>query len=260
MPVEISNIARTFEKLDLPLPPDAQLVVDVQAAAGAAATDDPIAPLRADLLAGTVAPADVKRRVDEAAVALLVREKARDVNDDLARVLTALACRALVNNGDAIVAILRPRFDAAADVLAATTSLLGDMTQKAALAAGAGALNAWQRRDAALVQLNLVRRARLLLAESGYGPEHEDASWWVAAITDPANANHAYRDKFAGLLGAGYQLRLNTAAEADEILGGARLTIAHRDAEARDAQQRINELEAERLVAPWRKLAPTARR
>jgi hypothetical protein len=214
-----------------------------QAIADAAAAN-PVTDLAADLAAGKLTAENAAERITAAAVASVAADRAHDVARDLGRHLDRHANAALLDEADAIIEHLRPTFDTAAARLAATLDALGpDATAATVLRAGTIGAQAWQDRTDALATLADLRGIRVALAQLGYGPRGQDASWYLAAAPDAhtlANATALLRgdgNVWIKFLAAGYDLRLNTATEAEALTNGARRATEATEAEAREGMR-----------------------
>jgi hypothetical protein len=238
---DTQRFAATLEQLGVDLHPDIAKVMALRTAALASATAQPTEDLRAAMLAGELDIDNIGERVTQAATALLVRDKARRVLNDLDRPLARLTAIAVANNGDAIVEALRPTVDQALAATRDAVHLLGaDPNHSVILNAGPGAAAAYAAHQEARRVLDLVRKARRSMQEAGYGPD-ETPAWWVERLrddTDLENARQAWhRARWAGLIEAGYTVRLNTATEAEAVTHAVTSTTTTRLAAQREAQQ-----------------------
>jgi hypothetical protein len=259
MPVNAHRTARKLADLGVDVPDRLAALVATRDAVNRAATDNPVAALEADLTAGKITAKNAAKAVNDAATALVVREKARDVARDLEQTFDRLTRQALRDHGDQIIRSLRPTFDEAVVAVRAATDVLGpDPDERTVANLGPAAAQAWQQRRDALTTLAAIRRVRQDLADAGYLPAAVNGRVDAAGyLTDPADLDPAVdvwarrSEGVANLAAAGLALRLNTAAEHDAILNADE--HARREREARRlaalAAQRADrkaQLEAER--------------
>ena len=166
--VTLDRLSTFLEPLGVELPDDAKTIIALRAEALSAATATPIDDLRADVAAGKVKPADVRKRITAAATELTIQEKSRALIRELEPTLDNLARRWARDHGDELIATLRPQFDDAAATLTATVKELGAHADPAAvLERGKDAAEAWTRGRDALAVLHQIRAVRRELNKCG---------------------------------------------------------------------------------------------
>lgn len=222
------NIAKQLRALDIEVPKDIEAVIATRLAVNTAFSTDPVKALATDLLAGAVKPKDVTARVLAASAELVQREKAGEVGRDLDSTLERLARRATLSEADNIIVKARPAFDAAVAAIVEATQLFGsDPDERSVLALGPSAVEAWNRRRAAVEMLKSVRRLRVALRDAGHGDgdaRQVEVTWFIATARTQADIDQAaqvHNGKGEGLVNlaaSGIPLRLNTPAESAALL------------------------------------------
>lgn len=251
--VYLHLIARDCTRLGVDLPERVTQALAVYAAANEAATASPADDLRDAFERGELDPSSVGRVLRAAAVALNARQSMGALVQDLQLPIVRTAVAALREDGDRIVADLRPAFDAAATGMTAAAGLLATPDDaESVLTSGPDAAAAWSALAAHRDTLDTVHSVRLALAQCGYGPHDPHVSYYVSGVADEValqDAAHAYDDstgrggrwhRLAGVV----RLHLNTADQAARVLATARAGST-RQAQA----QRQRDLEAARRAA-----------
>lgn len=218
------TLTRHSDALGVQLPPPVVEVVEMQAAISDALLAEPATSLLADLASGTLKRAQVKAAIAATVAAMEITERRHALAPDIEQALGRRARAALQSEGDEIIRRARPAFDQAAATLTASVESLGLVVDMAALAtASPGVIEAWQGRAGALSTLDACRRLRDALGAAGYGRgDIAPVTNWIASAKNSghlAGAVQAFHgaDRFAGVVAAGFQLRMNTTAEAAEV-------------------------------------------
>lgn len=241
--MEHQLLARQLAALGVDLPAEAKRALAVFAAAMAAAEASPAEDLRLAFEAGKITPQNAGRMVQEAARNENARTAALGLARDLDRPVSRAATRALAEDGDRIVTELRPAFAAAAEtVRRAAETFAPDADPATVLASAPDAAALWQQLAAAAQTLDAICGVRIGLAGCGYGNASPVVAAFVTAVADTAalrkaEALHGNSPGVGGmwhaLIAGGFELRLNTAAEAAAVI--AKATAA--DASSRRAEE-----------------------
>lgn len=211
-------------------PADLTAAVAIRSAAVAAAATHPMGDLEADLLDGKVKPKDVAARVHKAALELTATDNAHRIVANLDDTFKRILRRAARAGAEEIIATLKPIFADRVTTLTASADIIGyTQTPEAILNLGPAAATAWQQMRDAVSDLDRIHRIRVALGNAGYG-DGRDPVWYIATLTATRTLEDAQaafsKDKVAGLAAAGFTLRLNTLAEADQVLADGAQAIA----------------------------------
>lgn len=221
-----STILADLEAAGLPVPPEVLYAVEAVAEAEAFRCANPNelnTQLRADVAARAVRPENLPSRMSELAVAYSTGAHRQDPAQAVIVEANALARNGVAARGDTIVAALRPRFDAAAAIIA--RSLEPNPGHGMGFRPTAPFVSMpTPERNTAAAELGGVRSVRLMLGACGYGRPDETASWYIRRPDDRDGltlANSVLADaelglEFVDLAAWGSELRLATAEEIDK--------------------------------------------
>lgn len=241
-----------INRLGVETPPRIAALQATWDAAWAAANAQPSDDLRQALIDGTLTADTAAEMVTAAAARAAAREHALTITRDLEHVLIKLEAEAVRESADQMIEGMRPRFDELVNELKAALTVVGTATPAEAAQAGPAVVEAMQARDAAVRELDDVRRVVTALGQAGYGPAEPLVAWFLA---DARRLNVAQsvmaEGRFVALVSHDFELRLNTAAEVGKLITtDQRAAQKAADAEARQKEaekaERKAELERER--------------
>ena len=238
----ITRPAASLVRSGATLPKDAQDALILAEKVDASLNITSEADLAEGILTGRISIDEITKEVHQVALDLAMIDRAKQAAYVTVEPITRLFRAAIREHADDLVAQLRERFDAAAEIVQEAGRHFGPETShKEILHAGIDAVAAWQVLSGAINELNDVRTARGHIAEI----EGTALPFWSFYVEDMVNGS--VRDEieasatragqmFHNLAHSGFTLRLNTTAEAQELFEQARITDAQ-EAERLHAEQ-----------------------
>lgn len=239
----LRSTARTFTNLGIELPEPCTKALALADAITEATTTTAVADLNTGILDGDVTPANVVKKLQDAATATLVAERLPVAAQATESALTGVFHKGIRDAADDLIEQLREPFDAAAaTVTAAGRHFEPEANAATVLSAGVEAAAAWQDLTEARNTLAQVRNARTIIADIQRDTTHP-ALFYVAG---PLTANDVWEvkhnwggtgDFYHQLTHQGYTLALNTSEEAKAIQYAA-YSAAEREAADGEATAR----------------------
>lgn len=239
----LRSTARTFTNLGIELPEPCTRALALADAISDATTTTAAADLADGITGGNVTPANVVKKLREAAQAMLIAERLPQAAQATESALTAAFHTGIRDNADQLVEQLREPFEAAAaTITAAGRHFEPEANAATVLAAGVEAAAAWQDLTEARNTLAQIRNARTIIADIQRDNTHP-ALFYVAG---PLTANGVWEvknnwggtgDFYHQLTHQGYTLSLNTCEDAQAIQQAA-YTAEERQAAGTEAAAR----------------------
>lgn len=177
--------------------------------------------LRADITDRKVTPAQVTERMRAAATDMLVSKERQAAAKAARQAAADITERTIAEQAGAIFDAIKPRFDAAASVLAKSLEPVEHRGFKTGNEPKYVSIESPER-DEAVAELNQLRAVRRILAGAGYGPSRETCTWYSRPTSrkEAVNGNGAFvagnHEPMIHLAEVGLSLSLNTDAEAEE--------------------------------------------
>jgi len=245
----IRSTARTFTNLGVELPAACTQALELADAITEATTTTAAADLNQGITDGTVTPANVVKKLREAAQAMLIAERLPQAAQATESALTLAFNQGIRANADDIIEQLREPFNAAAaTITTAGRHFHPEANAATVLAAGVEAATAWQDLTEARNTLAQIRNARTILADL----ERDHTNPALFYVAGPLSTQDVWNvqsnwggagDFFHQVTHEGYSLSLNTSEEAQAIERAAQ-TAAEREAADKAAAAR-NKREAD---------------
>ena len=239
----LRSTARTFTTLGIELPTACTQALALADAITEATTTTAVADLNNGIAGGSVSPANVVKKLREAAQAMLIAERLPQAAQATESALTTAFNAGLRNNADQLIEQLREPFEAAAaTITAAGRHFEPEANAATVLAAGVEAAAAWQDLTEARNTLARIRNARTIIADIQRDTTHP-ALFYVAGpltaqdVWEVKNNWGGTGDFYHQLTHQGYTLSLNTSEEAQAIQHAA-YTAEERQAAGTEAAAR----------------------
>ena len=238
MQLHPQQLAAQLEQVGVRPSPPMQEVLDTFTALQAARDANHTATAQTATADGKLTPTNAAKLLTEHAQRLVVADKIRAAYDDFENPLRRVWYAAIREAHADLLEQLRERFAEPANVAQSAGRFFGsDPTPDDILAGGPEAVELWQRLSDALSALSAIRSVRAQIADIA-GEGDQQAAWWVANVSDAPSLQLAHRvfsgtgDAFLNLAHAGFELALNSAAEADRIVATAQRVTTERQAKA----------------------------
>lgn len=232
--MSIAFVRDSLAQCGVPLPATAQQATEALAALQAEAARDVVTEALEAAAASPLTAKNAGKRVQDLAAALIARDRATEAARHFEPAVLQTFRQDIVANIDALIAAMRPTFEAAAAVVHQAGAMF-DPSNPPTTDAGLDVLAVYQQLDDAQARLSAVRAARVSICEmAGYAKA--DVTWFIAGAKNADDLHAArihYKAGWHRLARAGYELRLNlpseaAAIEADAAAGSAAIAEAAR--------------------------------
>lgn len=240
MQLHPQQLAAQFEQVGVTPSTPMQRVLDTFTALQAARDANHSATAHAAAADGKLTPANAAKLLTEHAQRLVVADKIRAAFDDFESPLSAAWYAAIREAHADLLNQLRECFAEPAGIVQSAGRFFGpDARSDDVLAGGPEAVTAWQQLAEATAALAAIRSVRVQIADIANEGE-QSAAWWVASISDAAALERAERaymspgNAFLSLANTGFELRLNSAAEANRLIAKAQRVTTERQAKAEE--------------------------
>lgn len=223
----------------VPLPPEAEAAAEVLSVLRSEAQRDVVDEALTAANDTPLTAKNARKRVQDLAVALTAKDRAAEAARYLERPVLERFRVAIANSGDSLIEALRPYFDHAAQVLHTYGPTLDPMRPITARD-GADAVGDDVAIKDAQKRLHAVNAAYVRVAEIVKGYAVADVSWYLESADDDEALRLAgvmWKRGAHHLVHAGYRLRLNTLAEAEQVVANA--ARGTREDQDRQARQRV---------------------
>lgn len=234
----LHSTARTFTNLGIELPKACTQALELADAITEATTTTAAAELNNGITDGSITPANVVKKLREAAQAMLIAERLPQAAQATESALTAAFNAGIRDNAEDLIDQLSEPFNtAAATVTTAGRHFQPEANAATVLAAGVEAAAAWQDLTEARSTLAQIRNARAIIADLERDNTHPALFYIAGPLTaqDVWNVQSNWGgagDFFHHLTHEGYSLNLNTSAEARAIEESAQATAEEQAATA----------------------------
>lgn len=258
MSQDLNGLAMKLEAMGV-TPPDPMVnALAVWVAVNQVSTDDVLADLAQRVADCNIDKKEAVKSVKAAAVALAQRDWGTQVARNLSGSFVRAQKLVIHHNADEIVTRMRVPFDESVATITEAIAVVGPDPEAAAVRGAGPVVHAqYDRWESAMQCLAKIEQVLARMVPMGYGRDGQRVTWFLAeafdqdAIDTAQNVWQAPGNGFTHLIHAGYQLHLNTAAEATALATAAQAVsqeAADADAEAARAAAKA---EGEAYMRPY---------
>lgn len=249
------RFARLLTRAGIPIPKAATAELATLETLAEATQVDYVAAAKADAAAGKVTAKTAASHLHNLADALIRAERFEEAARHLEQPIVARWYTALRDSEDELFAALVTAAAGPLSVVQEAGRHFGtDATPDEVLSAGIDAVTVWEQLTQALGSLDLIRNLRVQLGDVWRQGE-PSVTWWIAGADNGDHLAHAHLiytrpgNTFHNLAEAGFDLQVNTAAQASAVARGARTEDTKRQRIEADAKaSALREVNAIRLA------------